>query len=332
MDEMAFMKDAKTINNAVSSATPCRIMNSTPNGEHNEYYEMRKMARSLANKPFAERGIIGIKLLYDLHPYYTDDWYQWYTETKTDEQIQQELLINYNISVEGRVYKEFDQAPIGRVDFGDYDYDHLLPFYVSIDNNHGGQDPNAIICAQVDKYGKIRIFDCLQSQLGPTDFAHLLAGKPLTKLNQEELEFMERFRNYKTPIFIADPNDTDAKMDKTSIRKIYEKAGIYLQTPKILRRKSGAGQVEQQILLAKQNLDRVQVNIPQCDPFISAMQNAAYPKRAEHSQSTKSINVPVHDWTSHYRTAFEYLILFLAENEKSNTKREYTVEVPDYIT
>lgn len=162
---MAFMKDAKTINNAVSSATPCRIMNSTPNGEHNEYYEMRKMARSLANKPFSERGIVGIKLLWDLHPYYTPEWYDWYTETKTEEQIQQELLINYNISIEGRVYKEFDQAPIGRVDFGDYEYDHLLPFYVSIDNNHGGQDPNAIICAQVDKYGKIRIFDCLQSQL-----------------------------------------------------------------------------------------------------------------------------------------------------------------------
>ncbi len=33
---------------------------------------------------------------------------------------------------------------------------------------------------------------------------------------------MERFSQYKTPVFIADPNDTDASMDKTSIRKIYK--------------------------------------------------------------------------------------------------------------
>lgn len=117
MDEMAFMKDGKTINNAVSSATPCRIMNSTPNGEANEYFEMRKMARTFANLPFDQRPIIGIKLLWDLHPYYTEEWYNWYTASKTEEQIQQELLINYNVSLEGRVYKEFDQAPIGRVDF-----------------------------------------------------------------------------------------------------------------------------------------------------------------------------------------------------------------------
>jgi len=31
MDEMAFMDNANTINTAASSATPCRIFNSTPN-------------------------------------------------------------------------------------------------------------------------------------------------------------------------------------------------------------------------------------------------------------------------------------------------------------
>jgi hypothetical protein len=74
----------------------------------------------------------------------------------------------------------------------------------------------------VDKYGKIRIFDCIESNLAPTNFAEMLSGRPTVKLNQSELEFMERFKNYKTPVFIADPNDTDAKMDKTSIRKIFK--------------------------------------------------------------------------------------------------------------
>jgi hypothetical protein len=43
MDEMAFMSNATTINTAAASATPCRIFNSTPNGEGNEFYRMRQL-------------------------------------------------------------------------------------------------------------------------------------------------------------------------------------------------------------------------------------------------------------------------------------------------
>lgn len=44
LDEMAFMQDAAAINKACASATPCRIINSTPNGEGNEYARMKKLA------------------------------------------------------------------------------------------------------------------------------------------------------------------------------------------------------------------------------------------------------------------------------------------------
>ena len=43
MDEMAFMSNAATINSAAASATPCRIFNSTPNGQGNEFYRMREL-------------------------------------------------------------------------------------------------------------------------------------------------------------------------------------------------------------------------------------------------------------------------------------------------
>lgn len=45
MDEMAFMQNATTINTAAASATPSRIFNSTPNGEGNEFYRMRKLTQ-----------------------------------------------------------------------------------------------------------------------------------------------------------------------------------------------------------------------------------------------------------------------------------------------
>jgi hypothetical protein len=46
MDEMAFMQFANQINKSTASNTPCRIFNSTPNGEFNEFFEMKKLAEA----------------------------------------------------------------------------------------------------------------------------------------------------------------------------------------------------------------------------------------------------------------------------------------------
>lgn len=51
--------------------------------------------------------------------------------------------------------------------------------------------------------------------------------------------------------------------------------------------------------------------------FLSSLQNARYPKRDETSQSTSSNHNPIHDGTSHFRTAFEYLINFIIEQEET---------------
>jgi len=50
MDEMAFMRDANSINKSAGSNTPCRIFNSTPNGEGNEFFRMRQMCSERLDK------------------------------------------------------------------------------------------------------------------------------------------------------------------------------------------------------------------------------------------------------------------------------------------
>jgi len=42
MDEMSFMENAKAIHTALGSATPSIIYNSTPNGEGNEFFRVKK--------------------------------------------------------------------------------------------------------------------------------------------------------------------------------------------------------------------------------------------------------------------------------------------------
>ena len=68
------------------------------------------------------------------------------------------------------------------------------------------------------------------------------------------------------------------------------------------------------------NVYRVQYN-DNCLDFASAMMNARYPERKETSNSTKPFILPVHNWTSHYRTAFEYFVTYILENPIAEKKR-----------
>ena len=165
-----------------------------------------------------------------------------------------------------------------------------------------------------------------------TEMAHFLGKKPLQmQLNDQQTLFFARLLTYKHAIYISDPYDTDSTMNDTSIAKEYEKVGVSLCTPDVGRGRMG--NIKEQIRIATQNLHRVVVNPTLCQEFISAMQNARFPERAENSNSTSENLRPVHDFTSHFRTSFEYLILFLTQEEKKNTVQEQKmIQVANPIT
>ena len=52
-----------------------------------------------------------------------------------------------------------------------------------------------------------------------------------------------------------------------------------------------------------------------CVDFKDAISNARYPEVAENSNRVTPNTKPVHDHTSHYRTALEYLMMYLMEQE-----------------
>lgn len=76
----------------------------------------------------------------------------------------------------------------------------------------------------------------------------------------------------------------------------------------------------EQILTTRTNIYRIRYN-DNCLDFASAIMNARYPERSETSQSTSVQNKPIHDWTSHFRTALEYFFQFTKENPLIDKKR-----------
>ena len=111
----------------MASASPCRIYTSTANGKGNEHYRMRLLAMPVnGSKP----AIKGLRYLWSDHPLYTQERYDRKTASMDKVTIAQELLIDYDTAVQGRVYSEFPKEAT------DVKYDPSKPLYISIDNSH----------------------------------------------------------------------------------------------------------------------------------------------------------------------------------------------------
>lgn len=304
MDEMAFMQYAKEINKAAGSNSPCIIYNSTPNWTGNEFYRMRLKTVPQRQRDWTMTApeIKGLRYHRRDHPLYNDEWYAWKTQGKTKEQIAQEYEIDYNTALVGRVYPDFPSDPSDFVK-----YDPEKPLFVWIDNSHGWTDPNAIILMQPNFHMR-DIVDAVEVSSTPENCAEFLRWQPKHQLTDLESDFLQRYQTYnrQRATFISDPYDTMSALGNSTIYDDYRKRWINLSIPKN-RKKSD------HIQKTKTNMYRIR-RWENCFDFANAIQNARFPTRPETSNATNEITNPVHDWTSHFRTALEYLVMYIVEN------------------
>ena len=135
--------------------------------------------------------------------------------------IAQELEIDYNVAVVGRVYPDFPSEANK-----DVKYNPHLPLYVVIDNSHGGTDPNAVICIQ-DNGIYWDIVDAIEVQTNPLDMANFMVGQPkidlVKELTNNQMEFKDRYVNYdwRRATFIGDPYDTKSALGNSTILDDY---------------------------------------------------------------------------------------------------------------
>lgn len=134
-------------------------------------------------------------------------------------------------------------------------------------------------------------------------------------MNYAQEQFLARYRkyNWRKAIFISDPYDTKAAMGNSTILDDYKSVGINLFIPDERNK-------EEQIMKTRTNVYRVQYN-EHCLDFASALMNARYPEKKEDTNRTTPFRKPVHNWTSHYRTAFEYFVTYILENPIVQKKR-----------
>lgn len=291
MDEFAFWEDDAAAWGATADSSNCRIVLTTPGIRPGKAKRLR----------FGKDGekIKVITLPYYLDPRKTQEWLDKQRERRSTEDFAREIMINWETSVTGKVYEEIAQAKVGA-----YPYNPMWPLYPTWDF---GLDGVAIQWWQTNLVtGRPRLVDCFENNNKPIQWYFPLFGRPIDSTFQytsEDLAGIAAVKDFKKGVHYGDPDvEKRSLLTGTSTRQALESAGIYVQT-NTLDNGFPTRREKTKVLLQ----GGIEVNqTPRTEYWLECIRNARYPQRQETSQATTPVTLPIHDWTSHHRTATEY--------------------------
>jgi hypothetical protein len=294
-DELGSWDYAKDAWESAGDTTNCRIANSTPKG-YNFYAKLRNS------------GIDLLTLHWSKHPLKDQEWYDFECSRRTPEEVAQELDISYNKSQEGRVYPEWNE---NNVVLGNFEYDETLPLYVGWD--FGKEDPTCIIWAQ-PKNGRLRIIDTYTRNGKNIDFfVPFVTGMVSSEsydYTKTDYEIIERHKTWKKGVHFGDPAGRNGnQVTDATVLTILKSHGININFKETWQPFQKRKRAVKSLIMNGIDINRNDLT----EFFNMSMENASYPKvKVSGEDEIRSLK-PKHDWTSHYRSAFEYLALGLEE-------------------
>jgi hypothetical protein len=301
-DELGFWETAKESWEAGADATACQIANSTPQGK-NFYWKLRTS------------GMDVLSLHWKLHPLKDEQWYAYEKTRRTEEAVAQEIDLNYEKSLEGRVYLEWQPET------GIFPYNPSYPVYLGCD--WGKEDGTALIWSQIIN-GKLRIIDSFYKTGETIDFfiPFMTGIVPMEdyRYSRKEIEKIESHRSWGRVTVFGDPAGRfTSAVTNRSVFSILHDAGIYVNWEEEwktfpVRKTAVKMRIRNGVELNK-NPDTEYLNM--------CIEQASYPKVKRLGEEEVKSAKPLHDWTSHYRSALEYLCLGL---EKANISRSKVVD------
>jgi hypothetical protein len=154
--------------------------------------------------------------------------------------------------------------------------------------------------------GKLRLIDVYENKDKPIDWYFPYFGYAIDSnysYNDYDIAMIMKTKEFKKAVHFGDPDVSKRSLlTGTTTRQALEEAGIYVQTN--TESNDFASRREKTKVLLQQGIE---VNRTKgTEYWMDCIKEARYPQRQETSQATKAISKPVHDWTSHNRTALEY--------------------------
>ena len=295
LDEFAFWENDGAAWGSTADTTNCRIVLTTPGIRPGKAKRLR----------FGKDGekIRVVTLTYNLDPRKTKKWLKEQKERRSVEDFNREIMINWELSIAGRVYSEIQNAA-----YGDYPIIDNAILYCSGDY---GLDGTAWLFWQMNPAnGKPRLIDAYVNEGEIIQFYFPLFGKPIDSkfvYSDDDLKAINQISQYPKAIHFGDVDVRKKSFIKsTSTLEELGKVGIHVNsvtTNDFLTRRD----------ITKSYLSRgIEINAnARTDYVLECFKMYRYPERAENSQATTPIIKPIHDFTSHPSTAMEYFFLNL---------------------
>jgi hypothetical protein len=291
-DEFGFWPSAQASWESAGEATPTRLAVSTPPATGRSSY-MYKLATSGRPHRFTFH--------YKSDPRKDERWEAEQRQKKSIEEFNRELNISYEGTTEGTVYG----AQFALCELAEIDYNPELPLFVAWDV---GRDGTALQWYQWDhKVDHWFLIDSFHKEGRDLEFfvpfvtGIVTAGYDYT---EEELKKIQEHRYWKRASHFGGPDfkNKSSISRGESIVSILKSHGIQLQF------KEWKGRTLYDLRqVANQFLRQLTIDTKRNGLFCDAIRQARYPKKLETSQATTEIAKPIHDWTSHHRSAMEYM-------------------------
>lgn len=307
-DELGFWDYAQDAWGSAGDSTSCRIANSTPKG-----YNFNAMLR--------ESGIDIATFHWKDHPLKDEKWYEFEKNRRSPEEVAQELDISYSKSQEGRCYPEWNDQFVKR---GSFPYDPDLPLLVGWD--FGKTDDTAIIWMQEERDGRFRIVDTYRKTGKNIDFfvpfvTGIIPSDTVEKYayTPEEIEIIYEHRNWSKGTHFGDPAGRfrNQVSDETVI-SVLRRYGIIMNFKDAWKTFPNRKRATKDVLMDGINLNQN----ARTSYFDICISNAAFPiVKNEGVPEIRSLE-PKHDYTSHYRSALEYLSLGIEDWLNSRVSRK----------
>lgn len=309
LDEFAFWDNDDAAWGSTADTTNCRIVLTTPGIRPNTKAKRLRFGRD-------GEVIKVISLPYHLDPRKTEMWLNEQRERRSREDFAREIMIDWEGSIGGIVYPEARQREVGN-----YPYNPSWPLYVSWDF---GLDGTPIQWWQYNKdNGKVRLIDAFKETDKPIQWFFPFFGHAIDSTfayERKHLEAIDRVKHFKKAKHFGDPDVAKRSMTSralTSVRNELESINIYVQTNTMSN--TFANRREKTKILLQRGFEVNETDgTTGLEGWIESMDYARYPQRPDNSQATTGVTLPIHDYTSHHRTATEY---FAVNFERPGTER-----------
>lgn len=303
LDEFAFWENDTTAWGATADTTDCRIVLTTPGIKPGKAKRLR----------FSKDGekIKILEIDYTQDPRKDEAWELKEKQRRSKEDFAREIRRNWETSLKGRVYNDIIKVKVGK-----FPYDPELPLYVSWDF---GLDGTAIQWWQVDPTTlRKRLVEAYTNKDQPVQFFFPFFGEDIDSAftySTRDLKVITKVKDFKKAIHYGDPDVAKRAYQskkKTSTRKELEAVDIYVQTDTDSNEFFTRWEKTKVFLRSGVDVN----NTKGTQAWLEALQEASFPQRPEGSQAVTGTTKPIHNWTSHHRSATEYFAVNLKTKKK----------------